>query len=52
MRRVVLDSTLSRWVVARGDHDAVGSARIVGREVGVVIDDRNRDGRGWRVSAR
>ena len=51
VRRVVFDATFGRRVVARGDHDAVGAGRIAGCEVGVVIDDRNRDGRGRCVSA-
>ena len=37
--------------MARGDHDAVGASRIAGCKVGIVIDDRDRYGRGWRVSA-
>ena len=50
VRRVVLDATVLRRVMTWGDDNAIGLPVATVRQLRVVVDDRNRNGRGWGVA--
>ena len=50
VRWVVFDATVLGRVMTWGDDYAIGLPVATVRQLRVVVDNRNRDGRSWRVA--